>query len=189
MTWNHVVGSGSNRILIVGVACGGPGVISGVTYGAASLTLLSNPTSGTGLTTNRQYQVWYLVNPASGSATVTVSFSTVAASEAGVSLDYLSVWQSAPFGTPVTAQTTSATTLSALVTTTATNIILGFSSIRSTTIATYGGSQTQVCTPPFGGTNCPDQVTTAAGGTAVSSSFTWSVADNGAIAAVALVGA
>ena len=94
LSWSHSVGAGSNRILLVGVsfrsdtASGGAGGntivtgATGVTFGAASLTCLgarddnatgSCNTAGTGSPIFLRSEVWYLLNPTSQTANITVT--------------------------------------------------------------------------------------------------------------------
>lgn len=73
LSWLHTTGSGPNRILIVGVSdTGAPPsylVVSGVTYGGSPLTLIA---AQEGLPFERA-EMWYLSNPPTGTATVTVT--------------------------------------------------------------------------------------------------------------------
>jgi len=95
MSWNHVVASGQNRLLLVTV--GSTEGTSLVTYGGVSLTKF-NETFGGGTV---GVSVWYLVNPVVGTDTVTV---TPAAAndymEAG-SIDFRNVNQSTPLASYV----------------------------------------------------------------------------------------
>lgn len=85
-SWSHTVGIGTNRLLVV-AACfwNGGGTVSSVTYGGVSLTLGDRSTlSGS----QDRVELWYLINPTSGAATVTVTFSAAADGEcASISLD------------------------------------------------------------------------------------------------------
>ena len=72
LSWSHTTGSGPNRILIVGVSDTGAPidlVVSGVTYGGSPLTLIA---AQEGLPFERA-EMWYLSNPPTGTATVTVT--------------------------------------------------------------------------------------------------------------------
>jgi len=72
LSWSHTVGSGSNRILVVGVAINADGIpqISGISYGSSSLTAL--PTSAP-----NWIAMYYLLNPPIGTRTVTVTFDMI----------------------------------------------------------------------------------------------------------------
>lgn len=64
-TWSHTVGSGANRLLLVGVSFGGTDrSISSITFGGAGLTYVGS--SGV----NRRVEIWKLVNPTAGTASI-----------------------------------------------------------------------------------------------------------------------
>jgi hypothetical protein len=70
LSWEHTVGSGSSRILVVGVAINDPFVATAsVAYGASSLNLLLNPSN--------QIAMFYLLDPPIGTSTVTVTFTGI----------------------------------------------------------------------------------------------------------------
>jgi hypothetical protein len=97
-TWSHTVGTGNNRILVVSTANPGTSVaVSSVTYGGTALTRLSQ-----NLSAGASTEIWYLLNPPSGTATVSVSLAS-SAKFAGGSVSYRNVHQTTPFGTPVAA--------------------------------------------------------------------------------------
>jgi len=83
LTWSHAVGTGSSRLLIVGVSVRDTtkGSATGVTYGGTSLTLIGRATNGTTVETTQ----WYLLNPTSGTANVVVTLSAAAKVVAGPS--------------------------------------------------------------------------------------------------------
>lgn len=68
LTFAHAVGSGNNRILIVAVGLHNSGSISSVTYNGVSMTLAKSQNG-----TWRLSQIYYLVNPASGSNNVVIT--------------------------------------------------------------------------------------------------------------------
>ncbi len=99
LSWSHTTGSGSNRLLIVGVTLHPsspffPASVSSVTYGSQSLTQIRTDTGG-GNTIRSD--LWYLVAPASGTNTITVtlSFFTSAKIVAGA-CTYTGVDQTSP---------------------------------------------------------------------------------------------
>ena len=72
VSWSHTVGSGSNTILIVGVSQGGPSItVSTVTYGGTPLTFIVHKNS---VSDNVRAEMWYLLNPHPGTATIQVTF-------------------------------------------------------------------------------------------------------------------
>jgi hypothetical protein len=70
ITFAHVDGVGSNRILWVGILTGGGDTVTGVTYNGVAMTQASKNTSMP--STNVLY-LYYLVNPATGSNNIVVS--------------------------------------------------------------------------------------------------------------------
>lgn len=71
LTWSHTVPSGTDRLLLVGISLnniGNPSVTT-VTYGTATLTKLGDVSAGT----HARVEIWYLINPAVGTANVTVT--------------------------------------------------------------------------------------------------------------------
>lgn len=84
-TWTHTT-SGDDRFLVVAVNQTGAGNITGVTYGGVSMTRASNEQA---VTEAYVISMWYLKNPASGSNTVSVSFT--AGSTNGASSSYTGV--------------------------------------------------------------------------------------------------
>ena len=66
-SWNHTIGSGSNRILMVAVSSGSS--VTGVTYNGIALTELKSIVYNTPYT----FSVWYLLNPPSGTYACTIT--------------------------------------------------------------------------------------------------------------------
>ena len=100
LSWFHSVGSGSNRILIVGVSySSGSVTTSTVTYGVTSLTRI-----GVQAATSNQNrtELWYLLAPPTGSSTVAVAVSP-AREVAASSISYTGVSQTTPLNTFVSA--------------------------------------------------------------------------------------
>jgi hypothetical protein len=95
VTWTHIVGSSSNRLMLIGVSIRTTTVtVSSITVGSQSATFIR----GDNQSTNIRAEVWYLKNPTSGSQTVTVTLS--ASSKAcGGSCTYTGVDQTNTFDT------------------------------------------------------------------------------------------
>jgi hypothetical protein len=73
LSWSHTVGSGANRLLVVGVAIrNANNVVTGVSYAGKSLTLLQARNNHDNAVRVEQ---WYLVAPPSGTGNVTVTLS------------------------------------------------------------------------------------------------------------------
>jgi len=100
LSWSQTVGTGSDRILIVGIAGEDSSesdlVISSVTYGSENMTLVSgsSATGGSGAFKIKT-ELYYLLNPDSGTDTVTVTYSGNTASRAGGAVSLLNVAQQA----------------------------------------------------------------------------------------------
>lgn len=74
------VGTGVNRVLLVGVsfyASPTATTVSGITWGAQSMTKIQGVTGGVGAISTRG-ELWGLVNPTSGNQTITVTLGSVA---------------------------------------------------------------------------------------------------------------
>lgn len=89
--FTHVVGTNNNRLLVVGVAIFLAGTVSSITYGGVSLIKLRADVNGV-----YDSELWYLIAPASGSATVTVNLSASVTSIAGAA-SWWNVDQTNPF--------------------------------------------------------------------------------------------
>jgi hypothetical protein len=88
LSWTHTVGSNPNRILIVGISAVPVSASVSVTlvqFGSSSLTPLTPIITGSYLV-----QQWYLLNP-SGSAMVTVTFTSSPAFAVGASASFFNV--------------------------------------------------------------------------------------------------
>lgn len=132
--------SGSNRALFVKVSYYDSGdSVSVVSYNSVAMTFVPGSK-----VSNGQYTVewYYLVNPATGSNTVSVTM-TGSVFDIGVtSISFTDAHQTTPYGTPVTGTGTS-TTPSVTVASGATEIVLdGIVIVHSGTL-TVGAGQTQ----------------------------------------------
>jgi pectate lyase len=125
LSWSHTVGSGTDRILVVGVAAEDTGTadanITSVTFNGAALTAVPNSKRSGGGTGIIQTQLFYQLNPASGAHTVVVTFQgPVDGSSAGAT-SLAGVVQSAPQGAATNVDTSGADSISTSITTTAAN--------------------------------------------------------------------
>jgi type II secretory pathway pseudopilin PulG len=98
MTIPHTTGSGSDRLMLVGVSMNNDGyeTVTGITYNGAALTLV-----GTEATTDdARVEIWSLVAPSTGTHNVVITFSAALEQEAhaGV-MTFAGVDQTAPLGT------------------------------------------------------------------------------------------
>jgi len=98
LSWSHTIGTGSARILLVGVSMrvdnGGLGAgtfVSGITLGGAALTCVvaindnaaGSCGTGTSGTVFLRSEIWSLKEPASGTATITVTTNSATTMAAG----------------------------------------------------------------------------------------------------------
>ena len=120
VTVSHTV-SGSNTILFVSVGTkdgGGGAAVSGVTYNGVAMTNITTQNIS-----SAYYQdLWYLINPSTGTNNIVASFGGVSADQAVVSAaSYTGVLQISPLTTANTNQNSSANSLSSTVTTSVDN--------------------------------------------------------------------
>ncbi len=123
-SWNHTVGYGSNRLLLVGVSIRSAGTtsVSSVVFGSQTLSFVG----GSG--TNVRTELWKLVAPVSGTNTITVNLTAgVWGSTAGGSSWY-GVDQTNPLGI-YTGRVGSSTAPSVSVSTSATDKVVDVMSI------------------------------------------------------------
>src|ERR1035437_1448003 len=67
-TYAHIVNSGSDQIMIFGIGLrNASGTVTGVSYSARTLTFVTRTAA-----TNFTSEIWYMLNPPQGSASVTV---------------------------------------------------------------------------------------------------------------------
>jgi hypothetical protein len=117
VTASYTCGSGSNRLLVVGVLGDATDFITGVTYAGASMTLINKQQAGT----QRWSYLFYKLNPASGANNVVVSASSSTDIYAGAA-DYTGVKSSGqPDASTTNSLPTSVTSLTTSITTVTNN--------------------------------------------------------------------
>lgn len=119
LTFSHTVGSGSSKLLVVGVAMRAPNgaTVSSITFNGTNLTFLRSDTD----TTRIRSELWYLVAPAETTANIVVTCSAVSGRLAATALQYTGVDQTTPFETNGGTAAASGTTSTVSVTTTSAN--------------------------------------------------------------------
>jgi hypothetical protein len=143
-TWAHTVGSGSNRLLLVGVSLSqfNSASVTSVTYGGQGLTRAAFAVNS-GQTRS---EVWRLVAPPVGTANVVVSLSATERTVCGAT-SWANVDQATPLGTAATASgnTTSGggNQPSLAVSSAANQVVHDVLAVNSTNAVTVGGGQTQ----------------------------------------------
>jgi len=124
-SWSHTC-TGTNRLLVVGVAVGdtsGTGTIGSVTYNNVVMTsvakVFTNNTAAAGFV-----EMFQLVAPATGANTVAVTASTTMNALSAGSVSFTGVHQTTPVGSPVTAFGNSSTPAATVTGTTAGNMVV-----------------------------------------------------------------
>lgn len=141
LSWSHTTTSSqNNRLLIVTVQADGSNTVSGITYGGTALTLGKAKQQGT----NIDAEIWYLMNPASGTNNVTITHSA-SKNLIGGSITFYNVNQSGTFGTFVAAAANagSPTGVNTSSTFPTANDLIVDAVATLTKAATVGGAQTQ----------------------------------------------
>lgn len=101
LTYSHTVGTGSDRLLVVGVGSEGPGttalqdiVVSSITYGGVALAQIAadNATNGPG----QRVELFYLLAPDSGTADIVVTMTGLVNGFSSVAQSYQNIVQQAP---------------------------------------------------------------------------------------------
>ena len=93
LSWSHTIGTGMNRLLVVGVAVEDGRTVTAVTYRGESLT----STGGQEWSEGNRVEFWYLKAPTPGTGTVKVSLNGKANMVGGAD-SFFGTDQVAPFG-------------------------------------------------------------------------------------------
>jgi hypothetical protein len=159
LSWSHTVGTGSDRLLVVGVSVENGMSVSAVSYRGAALTFLgANSNSGF------RAELWYLKSPASGTGTVSVTLSGSANMVAGA-VSFFGADQFAPFGSFVSATGSSATAAVGVVSNT-TNLVISALAIDGAAASrTPAAGQTALWNRVSSSTDVGGALSAAAGGT------------------------
>jgi hypothetical protein len=94
LSWPHTMGTANNGLLLVGISCGNGASVRGVSYGGQPLT---RRLSQNGPGNQNRIEIWYLLAPPSGTATVAATLSN-ATHEVHGSVSFTGINQSQPFG-------------------------------------------------------------------------------------------
>jgi VCBS repeat-containing protein len=146
LTFSHTTGSGSNRLLLVGVAWRNTSVaipISGVTFNSVTMNLVGSNTS----TNNRRLAIYSLLNPpasTTGNVVVTLGGTTNATDIVAGAANFSGVDQTTPLGTFATAYNTSTSATAPTVNVaTAANDLVFDTVVAANGTLTVGSGQTQ----------------------------------------------
>jgi hypothetical protein len=144
LSWTHTTALGSSRILVAGVSYhSDAAIISGITYNGDAMTHIRASTN-TSPSPDGRVEMWYLVNPDTGTNSVSVTFSANVTQKVGGAVSLMGARQSSQPDNSNDANGTS-TTPSVSVTTIADNawIIDAFGVYQASVTQTAGASQTE----------------------------------------------
>jgi uncharacterized repeat protein (TIGR01451 family) len=187
-SFSHTVGTGNQRLLVVAVTIrNGINLASGVTYGGTALTSLGSTQNSDGLV---HVQMYYLKNPPSGTANVTVSLLGLTNAAAGA-MSFSGVDPINTFGAISSDSSTGTGTTdpSTTVASATNNLVIDAVALEGSAGAlTVGGGQTQRWTATTGGaaTNIRGVGSTEAGAASVTMSWTKANTAKWAIMAVSI---
>jgi hypothetical protein len=169
LTWSHTVGTGSNRILIVGVSSAAQGANITVTYGGVSMTPV--PGSFVAAITLSQSQLFYLLNPTSGAANIVVSTSGTVDRIVGGGVSLANVNQTNPLGAAkITSGNSTSASLS--VPSNVGDVVIDVLAKNNTDVPTAGGSQASKWNATSAGVDLPTAKELGAGSTLAGSDST-----------------
>lgn len=141
LSWSHTC-TGADRILIVGIAQRNGRSVTAITYNGVAMTLIG--TSGDTFTTISMY---YLLAPATGANTISITFSSSDSDNNGMAVSYTGVHQTTPLGTFVSASNpgSGSTTPSVTASSASGELVVDTVSVQSsaTQSITVGSGQTQ----------------------------------------------
>ena len=118
-SWSHPVGTGTSTVLIVGLSTEDTSTtslaVSAITYNGVAMTAVASSTATAGSSTLDRTQLFYLLNPAAGAHTVSITFGGAVNGVSAGSVSLSGVAQSAPSAAAINTAT-SGTAISASVT-------------------------------------------------------------------------
>lgn len=164
-TIDEVAPMGTDRLLVVSLASwewSEPPAASSVTFGGVALTKL---TGGYWADTG-SFEIWYLVNPSTSSASVNVTLSRAAIEYAVIASTYSGVDQTTPFGIPSTAYQGTENTASVSPASSADDLLLFFAAADDVGAATTGSQGLTMVREEYAAGFCRHALFTASGGTA-----------------------
>jgi hypothetical protein len=150
-SWSHTVGTGSNRILVVGismVSATTTNTVTSVSYGGSAMSRIG--------TVNRiatilyRTEIWYMRSPPSGTSTITVNLSNGASITAGAT-SFAGVNLSDPLGSFVSATGINSSLPTVNATTVAGDMVIDTVNTRGGRTLTVGAGQTVRWNPSSAG--------------------------------------
>ena len=182
-SWSHTVtSSGSNRALIVGVVVqdGSSTSVNSITFNNVNLTEVGKKSYSSSVTTH----LWRLVNPDTGTHTVTVTLNQAKKMITGA-MSFTNVDQTTPVGTFFSESGTSSSISKNVTGVLDGELVVDVLGTKSSPTATVGASQTQRWNENYSG-DLRTAASTEAGTGTVTMSWSLSESKEWALAAVAL---
>lgn len=144
LTWSHTIASESDRILLVGTMASetepaGTNHVASVTYNGVALTRLLRHSQASSL---QEGDLWYLVNPDTGTHNVVATHDVSPSDFAAVSVGYRNVHQTTPFGNTGTTGGTSGP-MTQNVSSSSDELVIDVLAFSVTNGVTVGSGQTQ----------------------------------------------
>ena len=186
LTISHTTGSGTNRLMLVGISFVNDEMetVTSVTYNGVALTWVGTGANGD----DARMEIWRLIAPPTGTYNVVITFSAPLrrAAVAGV-MTFTGVHQTTPLGTFVSA-VGNASPATVNVTSAANELVFDTVACESCTSFTVGPSQTQRwnLSAPDGPRLTPGAGSTELGAVSVTMSWTQGFADYWAIGGVSI---
>lgn len=143
VTQTHVVGSGSNRILLVATATRYLGVatVSGITYNGVALTKIDGIDGTTD--TDIRSELWYLLNPPTGSYSLVTTFTVEPTRVMVTGISYSGVAQTTPIAASGSATGSSTSALASVTSTTDGSLLVAAVMSRTVTAMTPTAGETE----------------------------------------------
>lgn len=182
LSWTHTVNTASN-LLVVGVHGSNNQGVSSVTYNSVNMTHVPSAYATSGSTgVDQVSDLWYMLNPPTGSAdTITITMAG-ASLLAGTAIDYSNAASSGTFGTPGTTIAQSGSPQSSTTSGgAATDIIHSIVTWRAANTPTYSTGTIQVSDTTNSASNQYGMAGTQSGGTGTQTQ-TWADASASQVA-------
>ena len=136
ITWSHVVGSGTNRFMVIGISIRTVTVsVLNVTVDGQTATFLRSDVQGAQV----KGEIWYLVNPDSGSKIITAKLSGISKASGG-SVSYTGVAQTSSLDNHGAVSYSGSSPSISLTTTQANDCVFSNLAVSGTATATTHGS-------------------------------------------------
>ena|GEM_PF-1011157 len=192
LSFSHTPGTGTNRLMLVGIAVGAttsggnPPTVTGVTFGGTGMTLVTNQVSGVGGANDDVIvYIYRLTNPASGAANVVVSLSGAGSIAAGATT-FTNVDQTTPLGTPAVNSSTGSGSASVTNSSAGGEIVYSIVGWDENPTITVAGGQTSLWNITPGAAPLTGAASTKPGAASVVSSYSSDNTQDWGLAAVSV---